>query len=72
MSNIFVNVRSGAKDNCVEQIDSKHFKVYVKEVPEKGKANRAVLKTLAKYFEIPVSSLEIVSGDKSSRKIIKI
>ena len=54
------------------KIDDKNFIVEVKEAPINGKANIALVKTLAKYFNIPSSAVRIVSGHASKQKIIEI
>lgn len=46
--------------------------VRVTATPEDGKANMAVLKLLAKYWNLPVSSLSVVSGGTSRYKVIRI
>ena len=48
------------------------LKVKVKAPPEKGKANKAVIKALEKILDIPKGSIKIISGKKSTRKIIEI
>lgn len=48
------------------------YKVSVKEVPVGGKANEAIIKALAKYFDIAPSLVELVSGVTSKRKIFQI
>ncbi len=48
------------------------FKVWVKEPAKEGKANQAVIKALAKYFSVPKSSVNIVSGAGGKQKIIEI
>lgn len=44
------------------------LKVRVTAAPEDGKANKALLKYLAKEWNVPVSALSIVSGDASRYK----
>ena len=44
--------------------------VYVTAVPEKGKANAALLKMLAKRWGIPKTSLSIRAGSKDRHKTI--
>jgi len=44
--------------------------VYVNESPDKGKANKAIIKLLSKTLNLPSSSIKIVRGLKSQRKII--
>ncbi len=43
--------------------------IEITENPEKGKANKEIIKELKKFFK---SEIELVSGIKSKKKIIKI
>lgn len=54
------------------QEGSPKVRLYVTCIPEKGKANQAVLTMLAKALGVPSSCLEIVKGHKSNIKRIKI
>ena len=65
-------VKPGKKATRVTKIDATHYVVEVTARPEKGKANEAVLKALAKYLTIPVSRLRILSGATSHNKIVDI
>jgi len=69
---IFVKVKPKAKEEKVEKIDDINFKVFVKQLPEKGRANRAVIKALANYFNTSQSNIQIISGSNSRLKIIEI
>lgn len=69
---IKVKVKTKARVEKVEKIGEGVFSVYVKEAPEKGKANAAVIKTLADYFKVAQSNIKIISGLTSRQKIIKI
>jgi uncharacterized protein (TIGR00251 family) len=46
--------------------------VYVNEPPLEGKANKAVIKSLAKYFKVKDSQVILVSGAKSKNKVLEI
>lgn len=48
------------------------IKVYLKEPPEDGKANRELIKFLAKSLDLRQDEIEIVSGLISRKKRIKI
>lgn len=48
------------------------YKVSVKEVPVAGKANEAIIKALAKYFEVAPSLIKLISGNTSKKKIFQI
>jgi hypothetical protein len=69
---IFVKVRPKAREEKVEKIDDINFKVKVTQPPEKGKANLAVIRALADYFNVNQSNVQIVSGSTSKLKIIEI
>jgi uncharacterized protein len=47
-------------------------KVYVKSAPDKGKANEAVLKLVAREHGVKKSSVRIVSGHASRKKVLEI
>jgi uncharacterized protein (TIGR00251 family) len=75
--NIMVKVKAGAKKDEVISYDQQDdgnyiLKLSVKQVPENGKANDAVIKLLAKTFDIKRSDIEIISGFTNNRKIIRI
>jgi len=48
------------------------LRVRVTEPPEGGKANRALIKLLAKTWHIPPSCLQVVTGAKDRRKVLEI
>jgi len=48
------------------------LKVYTTACPEKGKANKAVIKLIAQFLKKRPSGLSIIRGDKSKDKIIQI
>jgi uncharacterized protein (TIGR00251 family) len=49
-----------------------HLKARVSVVPEKGKANKALVALIAKALGLPKSSVSLVSGDTSRKKILRI
>ncbi len=40
--------------------------------PERGRANRELIRKLAKHFNLPQSHVRIVSGVKSRKKVVEI
>lgn len=52
--------------------NKKALKVRIAALPEEGKANKALLKFLAKTWDIPVSDLELIGGEQSRHKRLKI
>ncbi len=69
---IFVSAKPGSKKQYIKKIDETHFIVAVKETPEHGKANEALIKALSRYFGVGISNIEIISGHTSRRKILKV
>jgi len=57
----------GAKRNEVRG-GEEFLKVYVTQIPEKGKANEAIRKQLAKSFHLRVSQIELLQGAASPLK----
>lgn len=49
-----------------------HVKVRVTAVPEKGKANKALIALLAKRLGMAKSSIEIASGDTARQKNLRL
>ena len=48
------------------------LKVKVAAVPEDGKANEELCRTLATYFKVPRASVEVIAGQTSTRKIVRL
>lgn len=69
---IFVKAKTGAREEKVQKIDGINYKVFVKEHAEKGKANAAIIRVLADFLKVPMSSISIVSGTSSKQKILEI
>jgi len=46
--------------------------VYVRERPQDGKANQAIIESLANYFDCPKSSVTILRGHTAKQKTVKI
>ncbi len=69
---IFVKAKANAKKEQVEQIDATHFVVQVKAPPVEGKANDAIRKALADYFNVAPSRIKMTSGKTSKQKTFEI
>ena len=48
------------------------YKVSVKEAPVDGKANEAIIKALANYFDVAPSNISLVTGQTSKQKVFVI
>jgi len=67
-----ITVKTQAKKNAVEQTADGSLRVFVKAPPHEGRANEAVVETLAEYFKVPKRSVAIVGGFKNKRKVVRI
>ena len=61
---------SSSKNAIVENPDGT-LDIYTTKSPHDDEANRAVLKMLAKHLGVPKTSLKILRGAKSKRKLIE-
>jgi len=76
---IFVRAKPGVKKSYIkettdlfEKKGERHFVVAIAERAIEGKANRAIEKALADYFNVARSCVRIVSGQTAKEKIIEI
>jgi uncharacterized protein (TIGR00251 family) len=60
----------GARRNEIRGVQNGELKVSVTQQPEKGKANKAIVKQLANSLNIKVSHSDLVSGETSQTKKI--
>ena len=69
---IQIKVTTKASQNEVIQRKSRLFHIRTTAVPEKGKANKAVINLLSEFLNIPKSRITIKSGLGKINKIIEI
>lgn len=48
------------------------YDVWVREAPDKGKANEAVIEALSDYFGTAKSRIQILRGQTSKNKLIQV
>lgn len=65
-------IPKSAKNEIVETMEDGTLKIRIAAPPEKGKANAELIKFLSKHFEVPKTSISIVSGKSDPLKLIKI
>ncbi len=63
-----VKAHAGAKRDAVGGCHDGLVKVEVTTAPEKGKANKAIAKLLAKRLGVAASEVVLLSGDTNPRK----
>lgn len=69
---IFVKAKPSSRSEFIKKIDNLHYQVAVKEPPIHGKANRAITKALAKYFNLQSNQVILVSGYANRQKIFQL
>ena len=74
---LFVRVTPNAsRDEITDFIQSSdgenRLAIKVRAAPEKGKANKAVIKLLAKLIQVPKSSIAVTSGSTARQKTLRI
>lgn len=61
------------KVSVIAYPNSKKIRIeYVNQPPLEGKANKAVIEALAKYFKVKRKSVLLLSGEKSKIKLFEI
>ena len=63
-----VQARPGAKKNEIRGEQNGFLKVFVTQIPEKGKANKVIAELLAKSLKLKKSQVELISGETASHK----
>ena len=69
---IAVTVKPNAKKSEIVEQGANQYRVSVRQAAQDGKANRELIDLLAAYFGTPKSTIKIVHGHSSRRKIIDI
>ncbi len=69
---IKVKVITRASRNAIEKISDESFRVWVTEVPERGKANEKVRELLALEFGVTKTAVHLTRGQTSSQKVFEI
>jgi len=70
---IRVKVIPNSSQNQIQLMeDGITYKVKIKAVPEKNKANKELIEFLAKHFKVEKSNISIKSGNQSQIKLIQL
>ncbi len=67
-----VRVTPRAKRNAVTKMEDGSIKVYVTAPPEDGRANEAVVETIAEWLGVKRRQVAIVTGATSRNKIVRL
>jgi len=69
---VSLTVKPNARHASVERISDAEFRVAVRAPAQEGAANRAVIEALAEFLAVPKSTIRIVRGQSSRKKLIEI
>ena len=65
-------VKPNSAKNFIEGAYLDRIKIRIASPPEKGKANRELIKFISEKLEIPKKNIKIISGEKSHIKVLEI
>ena len=63
-----VRASAGARENAIRGEQNGALKVSVTQAPEKGKANKAIIRVLSKELGLKKSQIQLFSGETSRQK----
>jgi uncharacterized protein (TIGR00251 family) len=61
-----------SKNEIVKILSDRTVKVHLTAPPVEGKANKALLKFLAKILDVPIANIDIVAGMTGRDKVISV
>lgn len=68
---ILVKTKLFSHENKIEKHNNELI-AFIKKPPEKGKANKAIIKLLARYFKTAINNIKLIKGHKQKNKIFEI
>ena len=74
MDSLKIFVKAHPKSSKIQVLEKSegHYEVWVREAPDKGKANQAVIEALSDHLGVARSKLRVSSGLASRNKVIEI
>lgn len=69
---ISIIAHPNSKKPRIEKDLFENLHVYITEPPLEGKANKAVIEALAKYFQVKKNEVILLSGHKSKNKLFEV
>ena len=69
---IYVTAKPGSRKEYFRKVDGTHYIVAVKEPPVAGRANRAIIRSLAQFFSKPPYQIHILHGLASKQKVVDV
>ncbi len=73
---MYLQIKVVPRSKCTEFVermdDGETIKIRLKAVPEKGQANKELIRFLAETLNIPKDQILIISGAADPRKLLKL
>jgi hypothetical protein len=74
---VALRVTPNAARDAIEGVETRpgagpQLRIRVRAVPDKGKANRAVIALLAEAWDLPLGTLSIVTGETARDKMLHV
>jgi len=54
------------------EVNNDEITIGITAKPEKGEANKEIIKKLSKYFDVSKSKVRIIAGEKSRKKLVEV
>ena len=67
-----VKAQPSSKNNCISGVHDGMLKISITAAPDKGKANLAIIRFLAKILGVSKTNIDLVKGDTSRKKLFQI
>ncbi|OGG79539.1 hypothetical protein A3A39_00830 [Candidatus Kaiserbacteria bacterium RIFCSPLOWO2_01_FULL_54_13] len=65
-----VRVKANARREEFEKVSETSFKISVREKAQEDAANRRVVELVAAHFKVPIKSVRIIRGHRTSSKVL--
>jgi len=67
-----LHVQPGAKRSEIVGLHGDALKIKLAAPPIEGRANEALLKYLAGFFDVPLRNIGLTQGEQSRRKVVSV
>lgn len=72
MTQYVVTVKPGTSQEKIVKTGENELTVYLRAKAHDGEANDALIKLLAKHFDVPKTTIRITRGSKSKIKVVEL
>lgn len=69
---IQVKIKPNARHEKIITHDDGRLELHIKAPPIEGRANAEVIRLLAKHFKVTQADIQIVAGEHSKNKVIRL